>query len=265
MAESISTTKDKIMRLEGKSAIISGAATGIGAAAVRRFSAEGARVAILDLNVEEGKKLADELGGEEAGIYFFECDVADVQAVRSAVDQAADKFGTLDIVFSNAGVGTPTVGGTVESIDPDRWDLAFDVNTRGMYAMVGAAIPYMRGNGGSIILTSSTYAFIGVPERPTHAYAASKGALVALTRAMAVTYGPENIRVNSLAPGVTRTRLNDDIAAQPEAMQRVIQDIPLGRFGTVDELASCALFLASDDSSFVTGQVLLADGGQTVA
>ncbi len=253
-------------RLDGKVAIISGAATGIGAATARRFVAEGARVAIIDVNEQDGMALAEELNGGSAGkARFYGCDVADLDGVRDVVDQAAEAFGGLDIVFANAAAGTIVVGGTVESIEPERWDLAFGVNTRGVYGLTRAALPYMRARGGgSVILTSSSSAFIGTSARPTHAYAATKGALISLARSMAVSYGPLAIRVNALAPGLVRTRLTEDIVSTPERLAQAIKGIPLRRYAMPDELAACALFLASDDASFVTGTVLVADGGQTI-
>lgn len=252
-------------RLDGKIAIISGAATGIGAATARRFVAEGARVAIVDLNEAVGGALAEELSGGTGRARFFACDVADLDSVRAVVDQAAEAFGGIDIVFANAAAGTIVIGGTVESIEPERWDLAFGVNTRGVYALTRAALPHLRARGGgSIILTSSSSAFVGTAARPTHAYAATKGALISLARSMAVSYGPEGIRVNALAPGLVRTRLTEDIVSQPERLEQAIKGIPLRRYAMPDELASCALFLASDDASFVTGTVLVADGGQTI-
>ncbi len=178
-------------RLEGKVAVISGAATGIGAATARRFVKEGARVAIIDMNATDGQALADDLNKAGDFARFFERDVADLDGVRDAVDHAASAFGGLDIVFANAAAGTIFVGGTVESIEPERWDLAFGVNTRGVYGLTRAALPYLRARGsGSVILTSSSSAFIGTSARPTHAYAATKGALISLARSMAVSYGP---------------------------------------------------------------------------
>ncbi len=253
-------------RLDGKIALISGAATGIGAATARRFVAEGARVAILDVNEQDGQALADELSAGAGKARFFACDVSDLEASRRAVDATTGQFGGLDIVFANAAAGTIVVGGTVESIEPERWDLAFGVNTRGVYGLTRAALPHLRARGGgSVILTSSSSAFIGASGRPTHAYAATKGALISLARSMAVSYGPEGIRVNAIAPGLVRTRLTEDILSNPETREAAIKGIPLRRYAMPDELAACALFLASDDASFVTGTVLVADGGQTIA
>ncbi|MFN8591931.1 MAG: glucose 1-dehydrogenase [Thermomicrobiales bacterium] len=251
-------------RLAGKRAIISGAATGIGAATARRFAKEGAAVAILDVNVDDGSALATHLAAAGDNVQFFPCDVSDVEATAAAVDAAASALGGLDIVFANAAVGTITIGGTVESIEPERWDRTFTINTRGVYALCRPAMPHLRAAGrGAIVMTSSASALGGLVRRPTHAYAAAKGALLALTKAMAVSYGADNIRVNALVPGLVRTRLTEDVIGQPEALAAIVAGIPLGRYADPDELAACALFLASDDASFVTGTMLVADGGQT--
>lgn len=253
-------------RLDGKRALIAGGATGIGAATVRRFAVEGASVAVLDTNMADAAAVAAELTRAGKAIHVFQADMADLAVVATAVDNAAIALGGIDIVFANAAVGTVVVGGTVESIEPERWDLAFDVNARGVYAVCRAALPHLRSaGGGAIVITSSSSALIGTSTRPTHAYAATKGALIALTRAMAVTYGPERIRVNAIAPGFVRTRLTNDIVANPVLLAAAVASIPLGRYAEPEELAACALFLASDDASFVHGAVLVADGGQTIA
>lgn len=252
-------------RLAGKRAIISGGATGIGAATARRFAQEGAAVAILDLNAEDGQRVIAEIVEQGGRGGFITCNAGDPEQVALAVEEIAGALGGLDIVFANAGIGTIVVGGTIESIEPERWDLAFDVNARGVYALCRTALPYLRAaGGGSIVMTSSSSALVGATGRPTHAYAATKGALLALTRSMAVTYGPENIRVNALVPGFVRTRLTADVVNQPAALRSAIESIPLRRVATPEELANCALFLASDEASFVTGAVLVADGGQTI-
>ncbi len=252
-------------RLAGKRVVITGGATGIGAAIVRRFAAEGAAVAILDLNEADADALAAEARGD-ATVVALRCDVGDVEQVSDAVDVAAGQLGGLDIVVANAAVGTVVVGGTVESIEPERWDLAFDVNARGVYALCRAALPHLRAaGGGSIVVTSSSSALVGVGARPTHAYAATKGALLSLVRALAVTYGPEGIRANALVPGFVRTRLTADVVGDPAALAAATAAIPLRRIAEPEELAACALFLASDEASFVTGAMLVADGGQTVA
>lgn len=261
----MTTASARTGRLAGKRAIITGGATGIGAASARLFAAEGAAVSILDLAEEQGHALVAELQADGHPASFYRVDVADTDGVAAAVAAAADKHGGIEIVFANAGVGTVVVGGTIESIDPVLWDRALDVNTRGVYAVCRAAIPYMRrSGGGSIVITSSSSALIGNTGRPTHAYASSKGALVALTRSMAATYGAENIRVNALLPGFIETRLTADVSSNPERLRAAIESIALRRTGQPEEMAACALFLASDEASFVTGAMLVADGGQTI-
>jgi len=251
-------------RLHGKRVVITGGSTGIGAAVVRRFVAEGAAVAILDVNTGSAEALAADISHQGSTAFAIGCDVGDVAAVADAVEAAAGRLGGIDVVMANAAVGTINVGGTVESIEPERWDLAFDVNTRGVYAVCRAALPHLRVRGGSIVVTSSSSALIGVGGRPTHAYTATKGALLSLVRALAVTYGPEGIRVNALVPGFVRTRLTADVVDDPAALAGAIEGIPLRRVAEPDELAACALFLASDEASFVTGAMLVADGGQTI-
>jgi meso-butanediol dehydrogenase/(S,S)-butanediol dehydrogenase/diacetyl reductase len=246
----------------GKHAIISGAATGIGAATARRLIAAGARLTILDVNAPDGQRLSDELIAQGGVARFVACDVADPLAVQRAVEQVADDG--IDIVIANSAIGTISVGGTVESIDPERWDLTFAVNTRGVYALCRAALAHLRqAGGGSIVVTSSLSALIGSAQRPTHAYAASKGALLSLVRAMAVSYGPDGIRVNAVLPGFVRTRLTEDVLGPADSRQATIATIPLRRYAEPEEIAACILFLVSDEASFVTGSLLVADGGQS--
>jgi NAD(P)-dependent dehydrogenase (short-subunit alcohol dehydrogenase family) len=251
-------------RLMGKRAIISGASTGIGAATARRFVAEGASLILLDVNGADGQKLNDDLVARGGQCRFVACDVGDPELVQHVV--AREASGGIDIVFANAAIGTITVGGTIESIEPDRWDLTFTVNTRGVYALFRAALPHpSASSGGSIVVTSSISAAIGSSTRPTHAYAASKGALLSLVRAMAVTYGPQGIRVNAILPGFVRTRLTEDVLGPPDSREATVATIPLRRYAEPEEIAACVLFLASDEASFVTGTLLVVDGGQSAA
>jgi meso-butanediol dehydrogenase/(S,S)-butanediol dehydrogenase/diacetyl reductase len=179
--------------------------------------------------------------------------------VQRAIDQ--EHGGGIDIAFANAAIGTISVGGTIESIEPERWDLTFAIDTRGVYALCRAAVPRMRESpSGAIVITSSVSALIGTTQRPTHAYAASKGALLSLVRAMTVTYGPDGIRV---LPGLVRTRLTEDELGSAELRQATVATIPLRRYAEPVEIANCALFPASDEASFVTGSLLVADGGQS--
>jgi meso-butanediol dehydrogenase/(S,S)-butanediol dehydrogenase/diacetyl reductase len=181
------------------------------------------------------------------------------------VAAAVRAFGRLDVVVNNAGVGTMVVGGTVESIALEAWDLAQDVNVRAIYLVSRAAVAHLRERGGAIVNIASVSAFHGSLTRPSHAYAASKGAVLALTRAMAASYGRDGIRVNAVCPGTIRTRLTADIVEGAERAAKEGRGIPLGRVGEPEDIARCALFLASDDAAFVSGAHLVADGGALAA
>ena len=225
----------------------------------------GARVLLADSRGPELAGTEAEVraaGGEAASIV---ADLAHPDPCATVVAAAVRAFGRLDVLLNNAGVGTMVVGGTVESIEIDRWDLAQDVNVRAIYLLSRAAVPRMRERGGVIVNIASVSAFRGSMERPSHAYAASKGAVLALTRAMAASYGRDGIRVNAICPGTIRTRLTADIVDRVERAAREGHGIPLGRVGEPEDIARCALFLASDASSFISGAHIVVDGGAMAA
>jgi NAD(P)-dependent dehydrogenase (short-subunit alcohol dehydrogenase family) len=252
--------------LDGKVALITGAATGIGRASALLFAQAGARVALVDQRgpeVEEAAEMVRIASSPEAAVAIV-ADLAEPEQCATAVMRAVDAFGRLDVLFNNAGVGTLVVGGTVESISLEHWNLAQDVNVRAMYLMSKAVAPHLRAaGGGAIINTSSVSALQASRGRPTHAYAASKGAVLALTKAMAVSFGEDRIRVNAICPGLIRTRLTVDIVDAAEAAADEGVGIPIGRVGEPEDIARCALFLASDASSFITGTQIVVDGGAT--
>ena len=252
--------------LAGKAAIITGAATGIGRASAILFAQAGARVALIDLRrpeLEAAVEAIQAAAGPKSAVSVV-ADLAQPEACAAAVSQAVEALGRLDIVFNNAGVGTLVVGGTVESISLDHWDLAQDVNVRAMYLVSKAAVPHLRAaGGGAIVNTSSVSALQASRRRPSHAYAASKGAVLALTRAMAVSLGQDGTRVNAICPGLIRTRLTVDIVEAAENAAAENDGIPIGRVGEPEDIARCALFLASDASSFITGTQIVVDGGAT--
>jgi len=251
--------------LTGKVAIITGAPTGIGRASALLFARAGARVALADVRAPELARTEADVraaGGEVASIT---ADLARPDDCAAVVAAAVRAFGRLDVLLNNAGVGTMVVGGTVESITLEHWDLAQDVNVRAIYLVSRAAVPHMRSAGGAIVNIASVSAFRGSMERPSHAYAASKGAVLSLTRAMAASYGRDGIRVNAICPGTIRTRLTVDIVDRVEQAAKEGHGIPLGRVGEPEDIARCALFLASDDASFISGAHIIADGGAMAA
>lgn len=252
--------------LRGKVAIVTGAATGIGRASALLFARAGARVALADLREPELARAAEAVRAAGGLAEAVVADLARPEDCAAVVAAAARAFGRVDVLLNNAGVGTMVVGGTVESIPLEHWDLAQDVNVRAMYLVSRAAVPHMRAaGGGAIVNIASVSAFRGSLERPSHAYAASKAAVLGLTRAMAASYGRDGIRVNAICPGTIRTRLTADIVARAEQAAKEGHGIPMGRVGEPEDIARCALFLASDDAAFVSGAHLVADGGAMAA
>src|SRR5262249_47693493 len=234
---------------KGRVAIIPGAAAAIGRASALLFSRAGARVALVDVREPElGRTEADvrAAGGEAMALA---ADLVQPDDCAAVVARAVRSFGRLDVLLNNAGVGTMVIGGTVESISLEHWDLAHDVNVRAIYLLSRAAVPHMRGAGGAIVNSAWVWASHGWVERPTHASAASRGAVLALPRAMAASYGRDGIRVNAICPGTIRTRLTADIVERVERSAKEGRGIPLGRVGEPEDIARRALLLASDAPS----------------
>jgi NAD(P)-dependent dehydrogenase (short-subunit alcohol dehydrogenase family) len=258
-------------RLEGKVAIVTGGASGIGRGAAECLARAGAAVVVADVDVNGAQAAARQIrssGGEAAGVGV---DVRSPVETSAMVDFAIDTFGGLDILHANAGV---TSAGTVETCDLDHWHDVLAINLTGVLLSMRAAIPAMRARGGgSIINTASVVALVGFPDNA--AYAASKGGVVALTKQAAVQYGPEQIRVNAVCPGMVPTALTrktlelrggvaglggsdvDDVLAAGVALH------PIGRIGTPEDIGGIVTFLASDDASWITGGVFPVDGGMT--
>ena len=248
------------MRLKGKVALITGGARGQGAAEARLFAKEGARVVIADILDDAGAKVAAEIGESGGDAAYVHLDVTSEDEWREAVAETVARYGRLDVLVNNAGIWR---GGTVEETSVEEWDLIMDVNARGVFLGTKVAIAEMRkAGGGSIINISSTAGLVGSPR--STAYTASKGAVRLLTKATAVQYGKEGIRANSIHPGPIDT----DMAAQiwPDEKRRASSAATrtvIGRMGTPEDIAYGALYLASDESSFVTGSELVIDGGIT--
>ncbi|HEV7252790.1 MAG TPA: SDR family oxidoreductase [Mesorhizobium sp.] len=245
-------------RLTGKTAIVTGGASGIGLAIVRAFLREGARVAVLDREAEKLDAVR-ELG--DLGLAVT-CDVADAQDVDRAVMSASDRLGPFNVLVNNAGIAI--VGGLEEMSEAD-WDRTFAVNVKSIFLLSRRVIPMMRqAGGGSIVNIASESAFIGFPMHP--AYCASKAAVVHLSRSMAARYAKDRIRVNALCPGTIDTPLYRNFLAQqddPEGVNRMVEAMhPLG-LGTPEDIAHAAVYLASDESRYATGAPFLIDGGST--
>ena len=249
-------------RLDGKVAIISGGARGQGATEVKFLSGEGAKVVFGDILDEEGIKLeaeVRELGGD---VTFVHLDVTDESQWQAAVQAAEDRYGKLDILVNNAGI---LIRKGLEETTVEDWDRIMDVNAKGVFLGTKSAIPAMRrAGGGSIVNISSTAGLVGSPDG-SPSYTATKGAVRLLTKATAVQYARENIRCNSVHPGPIDTPMIQDTLNDPSRLEQRMQRLPLGRVGTTEDIAYGVLYLASDESSFVTGSELVIDGGTTAA
>jgi NAD(P)-dependent dehydrogenase (short-subunit alcohol dehydrogenase family) len=251
-------------RLSGKVALITGAASGIGRESARLFSSEGARVVVADLDVAASDATVAAIakaGGEARAI---RCDVSRGADLEAAVAAAERHFGALHVLFNNAGIFPAKDGSPVDTPD-DVFDQVIAVNLKGVFLGCKYGIPaLLRAGGGSIINTASFVAVMGAATSQI-AYTASKGGVLAMTREIAVEYARQGIRANSLCPGPVNTPLLAEFLAAPAARARRFVHIPMGRLAEAPEIANAALFLASDESSYVTGSTFLVDGGITSA
>ena len=249
------------MRLRNKVAIITGGTSGIGSATAKRFAAEGAAVAVVGRNVERGEEVVREIVAKGGDAVFISCDVKIADDCRMAVEQTLKRFGKIDILFNNAGVYHPK---TVPDCTEEEWDDTIDSSLKGAFLMSKYALPSMiERRSGSIIHTSSGWGIQGGDKAA--AYCAAKGGLIIMAKAMAIDHGPQGIRVNCVCPGDVMTPMLPDDAAKRgmswDAYTAGAANRPLGRIGTVEEIADAVVFLASDESSFVTGTALVVDGG----
>ena len=245
-----------MQRLLDRVAVVTGGGSGIGLATVRRFAAEGAKVVVADLDTATGTAVAEEVGGE-----FVHVDVTDEDAVRALFDTTAEKLGSVDVAFNNAGISPPD-DDSILTTGLDAWRRVQDVNLTSVYLCCKYAIPHMQRQGkGSIINTASFVAVMGAATSQI-SYTASKGGVLAMSRELGVQFAREGIRVNALCPGPVNTPLLQELFAKdPERAARRLVHIPVGRFAEPQEIAAAVAFLASDDSSFITASQFLVDGG----
>ncbi|MBR4675776.1 MAG: SDR family oxidoreductase [Victivallales bacterium] len=246
-----------MISLKGKKAIVTGGAGGIGLAGVKCFCAAGAEVIIADINEEAGRQAA-----KETGATFVKCDVsksADVQAVVAAAE------GKLDILYNNAGVYLNGRDGRITDIDEEIWEKVIAINLRSVFLFCKYAIPLLMKQGGAIINTASSAGVIGIPD--CDAYTATKGAIVQLTKSMAAEYGRYNVRVNCIAPAAIMTpmmRQSNPVDSNFDEERFLKLRTPLRRYGLPEEIAKVALFLASEEASYLNGAIIVADGGITI-
>ncbi|SDI73624.1 SDR family NAD(P)-dependent oxidoreductase [Propionivibrio dicarboxylicus] len=245
------------MRLQHKTALITGGAQGLGAAIARRFAEEGARVVICDLNAEIGEATAATLGG---GAFFQRLDVACEADWKAAMAAVAERFGRLDILVNNAGIN---IREPIEEMAEGNFDKMLAINVKGPFLGIKHAIPLMRkGGGGSIINMSSICGLVG-HKYTTEAYTVTKGAVTLLTKTVGVRYAKDNIRCNSIHPSTVDTPLVQILFQDPSKKEERLGEVPLGRLATERDVANAALYLASDEAAFLNGVALPVDGGLT--
>jgi NAD(P)-dependent dehydrogenase (short-subunit alcohol dehydrogenase family) len=248
-------------RLDGKVCVITGAASGMGREAALLFSEEGARICVADVNPEAGERTAAECGDA----YFQQVDVADGSSVSNMYEEAANRYGRIDVLYNNAGI-MPADDSSVLETGEEAWQRVQDVNTKGVFLCCKHGIPHLlEAGGGSVVNVASFVALMGAATSQI-SYTASKGAVLAMTRELAVEFARRGVRVNALCPGPVETPLLMRLFEEsPGALERRLVHLPMGRFAQAREIAQGALFLAADESSYVTGATFLVDGGLTAA
>ncbi len=249
------------MRLEGKTALVTGAASGIGRGVATTFAREGAWVFVVDRDRDRGEEVVGEIAARGGRAEFAEADVASADAVRALMERVRERAGTLDVLMANAGI---MICKTLEQTAEEEWDRMHGVNLRGMFLTLKYGGPLVRRPGGVILTTGSIDGLYGAPENA--AYAATKGGIIAMSRAAALDYAKEGIRLNCLCPGWIDTPMNDlYFKDKPAEKEKAARLHPVGRLGTPEDIANAALFLAGDEASFIAGLPLVVDGGMTVS
>jgi len=252
------------MRLEGRTTLITGGGSGIGRETALLFAREGARVVVVDIDAAAGAAVAEEIRDAGGEALFTRADVSRAADCEAMVAAAEDAYGHLHVLFNNAGIShidDGDAGDTEEAV----WDLTMAVNLKGVFLGCKYGIPALRRSGGGAVINTASFVALLGAATPQIAYTASKGGVLAMTRELAVIHARENIRVNALCPGPLRTELLMKYLDTEEKRQRRLVHIPMGRFGEAVEIARTVLFLASDESSYITGATFTVDGGITAA
>lgn len=252
------------MRLSNKVAVVTGGANGIGRETALLFAQEGASVVVADLAEEAGREVVAEIGKTSGHGCFVRTDVSKAADCENMISMAETAFGKLDILFNNAGIMDGADDDAV-STEEEIWDRTMAINLKGVFLGCKYGVPALRRNGGGVIINTASFVAVVGAATPQLAYTASKGGVLALTRELAVVHARENIRVNALCPGPLKTELLMSFLDTEEKKQRRLVHVPMGRFGEAKEMAKAALYLASDESSYVTGTSFLVDGGLTSA
>jgi NAD(P)-dependent dehydrogenase (short-subunit alcohol dehydrogenase family) len=251
-------------RLDDKVALITGGASGMGKVASHLFAREGAKVVLTDVADEAGEAVAAAIRDGGAQAAYVHADVSRASDAEAMVRFAVDTFGGLTILYNNAGV-FPERDGSVTETPEEVWDLTIDINLKGVYLGCRYGIPAMIESGGGAIVNVASFVALMGAATPQIAYTASKGGVLSMTREIAVEFARRGVRANALCPGPIETPLLKELLADPARRQRRLVHIPMGRFGLAEEIAKAALFLASDESSYMTGAALVVDGGITAA
>jgi NAD(P)-dependent dehydrogenase (short-subunit alcohol dehydrogenase family) len=252
------------MRLKEKVAVVTGAGVGIGRAVALRFAREGARVVVAEIDSQNGQATAEAIQRSEGTAIFARTDVSDENDVKAMVASAVNRFGRIDVLFNNAAILLHSQEARAHELTAEVWDRTMAVNLRGYWLCSKYVIPHMlQEKRGSIIHVASPTGMLGFARLT--AYSTSKGGVFALTRAMAIDYAPDNIRVNAIVPGTIDTPMNASTLADERMRQHLIAMAPAGRLGTPEDLCGLAVFLASEDSLYCVGGFYMADGGQTAS
>jgi NAD(P)-dependent dehydrogenase (short-subunit alcohol dehydrogenase family) len=251
-------------RLTGKVALITGAGSGMGRAAAELFASEGARVVVNDVVEAAGAETVDAVRAAGGDATFVRADAASADECEAMVQHALDTYGALHVLYNNAGIFPADDGGVLDTPE-STWTRVMDVNLKGVWLGCRAAIPAMLSSGGGAIVNVASFVALMGAATAQIAYTASKGGVLSMTREIAVEYARQGIRANALCPGPIATPLLEELLSDPDRRARRMVHIPMGRLGRAEELARAALFLASDDSSFMTGAALVVDGGITAA